>query len=103
MRSEEQARDSLPMSCYGKWTVQTSRRAEYGAEDEGRYRAHPPSRDEARAVLEAGESGARALSEADAALPEDAGNDLVPLKLGSATLWQDFLDDFSLALCFMRV
>ena len=66
----------MPVSRDAKWTVQASRGAQYGAEDAGRYRTHPAGRDEARAVLEAGESGTGALSEGVAALPGDAGSDL---------------------------
>ena len=43
--------------------MQASRRAQYGAEDAGRYRADPAGGDEGRAVLETGESGTKAVAE----------------------------------------
>ena len=43
--------------------MQASRRAQYGAEDAGWYRADPAGGDEGRAVLETGESGTKAIAE----------------------------------------
>jgi len=66
----------MPVPGHAKQTLQASRGAQYGSEDAGRCRAHPAGRYETRAVLGAGQSGTGALSEAVAALPGDAGNDL---------------------------
>jgi hypothetical protein len=44
MRSEDSARDGLPVSGDGKRTLSDSRRSEHGAEDGGWYRAYPARR-----------------------------------------------------------
>jgi hypothetical protein len=58
MRRENAARDTLPVPSDAEWTLPTSWRAEYGAENSGRDRAYPAGRDETRALLEAGKRGA---------------------------------------------
>jgi|ERR1700693_4079289 len=65
----------MPVSSDAKWSVQTSRGAQHRTKDSRRYRTHPASRNEARDVLEAGQSRTGALSESLAALPGDAESD----------------------------
>jgi len=63
MRSEDPARDTLPVSGDGKQKVQASRGTEHGAEDDGRHRARPAQCDEARTLLEVREGGTCGISE----------------------------------------
>jgi hypothetical protein len=66
----------MPMSRNSKRTMQASRRAQYVAEDAGRYQAHPAGRNEARTVLQAGDNGTAAVYETAAPLAGDAGSNI---------------------------
>ena len=61
MRSEDAARDVLPVSGDGERALQASRRTEYRAEDGGRNRAYPAGGDEARPSFEDGDTGTAAI------------------------------------------
>jgi hypothetical protein len=58
MRSENEARNTLPVSRDGKRSLQAPWGAENGAEDGGRYRAYSASPAEEWKVHKGGEGGA---------------------------------------------
>jgi hypothetical protein len=72
VRSEDEARYTLPMPRHGKWTLPPSRRTEYRAKDGGRNRAHQAGRDETRAVHAEGKGGTSVHSRANLREPRDA-------------------------------
>lgn len=89
MRSEEPARRTMPVSCYGERTVQAPRRAEYRAKNAGRNGAYAVGGDEARAVFASSKGRAAICSNAIEGMSRGAEKSRLVSAVGEAhwSLW----------------